>query len=88
MKLDKLKKKTEEKSSKKSTSLKEAFEKEKANVIKKTPISHKRTVILRYKSCCGCGCDWINIERVVDYDSPLKDGDNINNVMKGDKQVD
>lgn len=36
-----------------------------------------RVVRLKSKSCCGCGCIDVTVVRVVDYDSPLKDGDYI-----------
>ena len=48
--------------------------------IKAAPIAErkfKRKVILVSQSCCGCGCSDIELERVVDNDSPLKSGDRI-----------
>lgn len=60
--------------------LKEQFNTEKNHVI---PIT--RVVHLKYKSCCGCGCDTINVERTVPDDSPLQNGDWINDIEKGDK---
>lgn len=53
-----------------------------------TPLTPQtRVVILKYKSCCGCGCDFIDIQRTVPYDSPLKDGDNAGAYQKGDTPV-
>lgn len=46
-----------------------------------------RTVTLRYKSCCGCGCSTIEFERKVPFDSKLKNGDKADNMVKGDKQL-
>ena len=50
-------------------------------------VNPTRSVFLRYKSCCGCGCETYKIERTVPHDSKLKTGDYINNTDKGDKQV-
>lgn len=46
-----------------------------------------RVVTLKYKSCCGCGCTYSDITRIVPFDSPLKDGDKVSNLEKGDKPV-
>lgn len=46
-----------------------------------------RTVRLVVKSCCGCGCDEIEISRVVPVGSPLKDGDVVSKKIKGDKLI-
>ena len=47
----------------------------------KQKIKNTRVVTLRcnYKACCGCGCytQMIRVKRTVAYDSPLKDGDYI-----------
>lgn len=61
--------------------LKDEFKK-----LKETPTT--RPVILIYKSCCGCGCDDMKVKRTVPYDSPLKDGDRIEKVERGDRSVD
>lgn len=50
--------------------------------IKEKPIT--RVVLLKYNSCCGCGCRTTNIKREVPYDSPLQDGDTVNKLEKGD----
>lgn len=65
----------------KLTELKADFEKEKAK-----PLFRK--VRLIYKSCCGCGCDDVAIERTVPNDSALKDGDRIDIVIEGDAFID
>lgn len=44
-----------------------------------------RTVKLKYKSCCGCGCSYVTIYRKVPADSLLKDGDRVASMIKGDK---
>lgn len=44
-----------------------------------------RKVTLKYQSCCGCGCKWIEVERIVPFDSVLNDDDIITNVEKTDK---
>ena len=36
-----------------------------------------RYVELRYKSCCGCGCNYYRIGRTVPFNSSVKDGDTI-----------
>jgi hypothetical protein len=46
-----------------------------------------RKVRLIYQSCCGCGCSDETILRIVDYDSPLQDGDRIKKMEKRDKMV-
>lgn len=60
--------------------LKAEFEK-----VQATPLT--RTVTLKYKSCCGCGCSYVDIRRKVPYDSPLKDGDITKTTEKGDRTV-
>lgn len=49
------------------------------------PPQLERIVVLRYKSCCGCGCDWVKLERKVPMDSPLKDGDKVTTALANDK---
>jgi len=44
-----------------------------------------RKVNLVYKSCCGCGCHNINLTREVPFDSELKDGDYINEILETDE---
>ena len=48
-------------------------------------VAKTRKVKLVYKSCCGCGCDYVDIIRVVPMDSPLKDGDVAKKMLKTDK---
>jgi hypothetical protein len=43
-----------------------------------------RTVRLTYKSCCGCGCQDITINRKVSSDSKLKNGDRVYEVEDND----
>ena len=43
-----------------------------------------RIVTLRYKSCCGCGCDEYDVQRTVGQDSPLQDGDRIEDLLEDD----
>lgn len=47
-----------------------------------------RRVRLRYRSCCGCGCDWISLYREVPWDSDLKDGDKTEQFLSTDKTDD
>lgn len=53
--------------------------------IKEKPVT--RVVLLKYNSCCGCSCRLVDIKRTVSYDSSLKDGDTVNKLEKGDKQI-
>ncbi len=46
-----------------------------------------RTVKLRYVQSCGCGTEAIEIERVVDMDSPLKDGHTVYQLLPTDKTI-
>lgn len=46
-----------------------------------------RTVILKYKDCCGCGCYWQKIKRVVPFDSPLKNGDKVEQFESDDEVI-
>ncbi len=46
-----------------------------------------RTVVLLYKSCCGCGCYETKVERIVPYDSLLQSGDYIKSIERGDKTL-
>lgn len=50
-------------------------------------VKQKRIVKLRFKSCCGCGCNDLKIEREVDGTSKLQDGDYIHDVLDTDNQV-
>lgn len=50
--------------------------------VKEQPLT--RVVNLRYKSCCGCGCDWLDVKRTVPFDSKLKDGDIIKEIETDD----
>jgi hypothetical protein len=63
-----------------STSFKEKFE-----AISSTPAT--RTVRLLAKSCCGCGCSDVNIERTVPYDSPLQNGDRVSEIERSDNVI-
>jgi hypothetical protein len=47
-----------------------------------------RKVRLLYSSCCGCGCYDVTIERTVEADSSLKDGDRATDFVEGDKIID
>jgi len=62
--------------------LKETFEN-----IKKTE-THRR-IRLYFRSCCGCGCYDVQLERIVPFDSPLQDGDHIpsSQVLESDKLI-
>jgi hypothetical protein len=71
---------TAETSQSSMTSMKEKFE-----AISSTPVT--REVILKYKSCCGCGCSDVDVQRTVPYDSPLQSGDRIDNVERNDKML-
>lgn len=44
-----------------------------------------RDISLSYKSCCGCGCDYIDIIRTVPFDSELEDGDIVDEMISGDR---
>jgi len=57
--------------------------KEKVEQLASQPVT--REVTLSYKSCCGCGCDWIDIIRTVPFDSPLQDGDRVKEMLPGDR---
>jgi hypothetical protein len=46
-----------------------------------------RRVILKYKSCCGCGCDWVDVERWVPEDSDLEHRDKITELLPGDEML-
>ena len=43
-----------------------------------------RVVTLRYRSCCGCGCDEYDVQRTVAQDSSLQDGDRIDSLLDDD----
>jgi len=49
----------------------------------------ERVVTLVMEDCCGCGCWDVKVERVVNADSPLKDGDRIekNSTLEGDNVI-
>lgn len=49
--------------------------KKKFEQIKETKTT--RVVDLVMRSCCGCGCHDVTVRRVVDFNSPLKNGDRI-----------
>lgn len=70
---------------KQNTSLRDRFttEKEQAVIQPET-----RTVKLRYYSSCGCGGGgYTDIMREVPFNSPLKDGDKISELKRGDKGI-
>ena len=76
------KKKTEKK---RESSLRDRFttEREQAVIQPET-----RTVKLRYYSSCGCGGGgYTDIMREVPFDSSLKDGDNVTELKRGDRQI-
>lgn len=50
--------------------------------LKQTPITRK--VQLKYKSCCGCGCNYFRVEREVGNNSPLNNGDVITSFAPSD----
>ena len=52
--------------------------------IKNKTTPQKRMVTLIYKTCCGCGCNETKVYREVDFDSGLKDGDEINDLLPTD----
>lgn len=58
---------------------------EKLNTVEVKETKKTRIVYLKYKSCCGCGCNDMNVRRTVPFDSPLKDGDRIKEIQKGDE---
>ena len=51
-----------------------------------TPMLTRKVRVL-YKSCCGCGCYDYAYDREVPFDSPLKDGDYVKQVLPTDKEV-
>lgn len=51
--------------------------------IQATPLT--RTVILKYKSCCGCGCSTVDLRREVPHDSHLQNGDYADDVEDNDE---
>lgn len=76
------KKKTEKK---RESSLRDRFttEREQAVIQPET-----RTVKLRYYSSCGCGGGgYTDIAREVPFNSPLKDGDSVDELKRGDKEI-
>jgi len=62
------------------TSMKEKFE-----AISSTPAT--RDVILKYQSCCGCGCSDVDVKRTVPYNSDLQSGDRINDLGPNDEML-
>lgn len=58
---------TNDENSSLKSSMKSRFEQ-----ISKTPAT--RTVTLKYKSCCGCGCNYVDVTKEVPYESKWKDG--------------
>ena len=70
-------------SSSKLDSLRERF-----SLLRDTPVSKKK-VLLLFKSCRGCGpCEDVLIEREVDETSPLQNGDRIERLEEGDEIID
>ena len=70
---------------KQDTSLKDRFTKEREQVVVQP---ETRTVKLRYYSSCGCGGGgYTDILREVPFNSPLKDGDKISELKRGDKGI-
>jgi hypothetical protein len=67
---------------KSTTKLKEQFEVAKQKEVR--PLT--RTIIVKHKFCCGCGCDYLKFEREVPYDSPLRDGSIVTEVLATDKR--
>lgn len=55
---------------------------EELEAIQEQPVT--RMVRLKYKSCCGCGCDYVDLEREVPFDSDLEDGDIVYEVKDDD----
>jgi hypothetical protein len=70
---------TEQKGSK--SNLRKAFEEVKNK-------KATRVVQLLYKTCCGCGCYDVYIRRVVDFDSPLQNGDRAKELLSTDTRWD
>lgn len=62
------------------SSIKERFEQ-----ISSQPVT--REVKLRYKSCCGCGCSDVEVMRTVPFDSPLQNGDRIDELGPNDEML-
>jgi len=46
-----------------------------------------RVVKVYYKSCCGCGCSTVNLERTVPYDSELRNGDRVDRIELNDRRL-
>lgn len=46
-----------------------------------------REVKVYYKSCCGCGCDTTWLYRDVPIDSPLRNGDRVHSLERGDRRI-
>ena len=70
---------------KQDNSLKNRFTKEREQVVAQP---QTRTVRLRYYSRCGCGGGgYTDIAREVPFNSPLKDGDRINELKRGDIEI-
>jgi len=49
------------------------------------PTAQKRKVRLRKIVGCGCGDSFLEITREVDENDPLKDGDVVDSIIKGDR---
>ncbi len=62
--------------------LRQEFQDQKATIVKEP---ETRLVTLKYKSCCGCGCDTIKVKRTVAFGSSLQTGDYITELQEGDK---
>ena len=74
-----------QKGSSSSSSTSNASIKQKFEEIQTTPVT--REVTLKYKSCCGCGCSDVSVQRTVPYDSPLQNGDRISELGPNDKMI-
>ena len=78
------KKSKQGKGSDNETGLKDKFEQKFKDAQELPENPPTRVVVLKYKSCCGCGCTDLDVERTVAYDSPLQNGDRIEDTMPGD----
>lgn len=46
-----------------------------------------RKVILKFSTCCGCGCMDVDVERMVPDDSNLQNGDRIHDLEDTDEII-
>lgn len=69
-----------------ASSLSSKFKAEQEN---KIDIPAQRTVRFSVGMCCGCGCGNYYFERVVDFNSPMKDGDHLDSgdLLDSDTQI-